>query len=59
MFNEKHKRAGIVTNQPGTYDRDRPHASTVVCDLEECRAKAIRYVAGVTNETAVYVADKR
>lgn len=59
MFIEKHARAGIVTNQPGAYDRDRPHASTIVCEREECQAKAIRWVAGTTNETAVYVPDKR
>lgn len=47
-----HKRKGIVTNQPGEYDRARPHASVSVCDRDVCIAKAIRYVAAQTNETA-------
>lgn len=58
MFTEKHKRTGIVTNQPDGYDRDRPHAATVVCARPECQEKAIRWVAGQTNETAVYVPDR-
>jgi hypothetical protein len=58
MFSERHTRTGIVTNQPGAYDKSRPHASTVVCDRPECQARAIRWVAGMTNETAVYVPDE-
>jgi len=58
MHNEKHRRTGVVTNQPGGWDRDRPHASTIVCEREECQRSAKRWVAGETNETAVYVPDK-
>jgi hypothetical protein len=59
-FNEKHRRSGIVTNQPGAgpYDHGRPHASTIVCDRPECRKRAIQWVAAATNETAVYVPDR-
>lgn len=52
-----HARRGIVTNQPGTYDRTRPHASTTVCDRPECIAAAISWVAGKTNETAIHIRD--
>lgn len=57
FFNERHKRTGLVTNQPGGYDRDRPHASTVVCEREECQRKARFWVQGTTGEAAVYVPD--
>lgn len=53
----RHKRRGIVTNQPSGYDLNRAHASTTVCGRDECVADAIRWVAGTTNETAVYVSD--
>lgn len=56
-FTERHARKGIMTNQPGTYDKDRPHASTVVCDRDECQERARFWVSGTTNEPAVYVPD--
>lgn len=52
-----HKRKGRVTNQAYGYDKNRPHASVVVCDRPDCIAKAKSWVAGRTNETAHYVAD--
>ena len=60
MFSEKHRRTGIVTNQPnrGPIDMSRPHAATIVCGREECQRKAIQWVARTTNETAVYVPDE-
>jgi hypothetical protein len=59
QFNEKHQRTGIVTNQPTGYDRDRPHASTTVCERPECQQKAHFWVQGITGETAVYVPDRK
>jgi len=56
-FNERHARTGIMTNQPGGYDRDRPHAATTVCHRTECQDKARFWVQGVTGETATYVPD--
>jgi hypothetical protein len=58
-FSERRGRTGLVTNQPPgrPIDWDRAHASTIVCDREECQAKAKQYVAAFTNETAVYYAD--
>lgn len=53
----RHKRTGIVTNQPGTYDRNRAHAAVIVCDRDECITKAKKWAAGETNETAYYVPD--
>jgi hypothetical protein len=58
VFNEKHARKGIMTNQPGGYDPDRAHAAASVCDRDECQKKARFWVQGVTGETAVYVPDK-
>ena len=57
-FNERHARTGIMTNQPGTYDRDRPHASTVVCERDACQQRARHWVQGTTGEPATYVRDK-
>jgi hypothetical protein len=48
----RHKRSGIVTNQPNGYDPTLPHASTTTCDRDGCIQKAIRWVAGETNMTA-------
>lgn len=53
-----HNRTGIVTNQPDGYDSTRSHCSVTICDRPECLAKAIKYVAGNTNETAVYSSDE-
>ena len=53
----RHARKGIVTNQATGYDDARPHAATVVCDRAECIRDAQLWVAGLTNETAVYVSD--
>lgn len=55
--NEKHAATGYMVNESqadGTYNRDLPHASTWVCDREECRTRAQRWVAAMTNERAVY-----
>lgn len=55
-FNERHKPAGCMTNQPGRpIDWDRPHASTHVCGLDECQEKARFWVQGITGEAAVFV----
>lgn len=59
MFREKHKRAGLMTNQPRGYRADRPHAATIVCERDECQDKARFYVQGVTGEPAVYVPDRK
>jgi hypothetical protein len=53
----KHIRTGIVTNQPGEYDPNRPHASVTCCNRGVCRDKAKRWVAGQTNETAYFIPD--
>lgn len=53
-FNERHKPTGIMTNQPDGADRDRPLASTVVCDRDDCRKRAQQWVAAATNEPASY-----
>jgi hypothetical protein len=50
-------RAGIVTNQPGRYDKTRPHASVAVCGDPKCRARGMAWVEHVTKEPAVYVSD--
>jgi hypothetical protein len=51
-------RAGIVTNQPSEYDKDRPHASVAVCGDTTCRARALAWVWQNTREQGVYVSDK-
>jgi len=51
------QRAGIVTNQPGEYDRKRSHCSVSVCPDPTCRARSMAYVHKVTGEPAVYVSD--
>lgn len=55
-FTEKHKATGTICNasQRDTYSNDRAHASTVVCDREECRAKANAWIGAMTNEQGVY-----
>lgn len=55
-FTEKHVPTGTMCNasQRDVYSAGRPHASTVVCDRPECRAKAIRWVGAETNEQGVY-----
>jgi len=58
-MNEKHKRTGIMTNQPDGYDKNRPIAATDVCWREQCQRKARFWVQGVTGETAVYVPDPK
>jgi hypothetical protein len=50
-------RAGIVTNQPGRYDKGRPHASVAVCGSPTCRARGLAWVRQVTGEPGVYVSD--
>ena len=57
MSNKKcnHKnQTGYVTNQPDGYDPNRSHASTTVCDREECRENATRWVEQETGESGVY-----
>jgi hypothetical protein len=51
------RRAGIVTNQPDGYDPNRAHASRTVCGRQECIDAAKSYVAGFTNEHAVFIPD--
>jgi hypothetical protein len=58
-FNERHAPTGRITNQPDGFDRDRPHASTSVCDREECQQKARFWVQGTTGEAGVYVPFRR
>ncbi len=53
----RHARRGYVTNQPGTYDKDRPHALTSVCDRDACIQDAIEWVKAFTREAAVHVID--
>lgn len=54
-----HKRAGIVSNQDRrSFDTKRTLSSVGVCAAPACIAKAIRYVAGQTNETATYQPDE-
>ncbi len=54
--NEKHAAVGYMVNrsQADGYDRDKPHASTWVCDRPECRQRAQQWVAATTNEEAVF-----
>lgn len=53
-----HDRTGLVSNQDlGAYDKSRPLVSVATCDRPECLAKAKKYVAGNSNETAVYYDD--
>jgi hypothetical protein len=58
-FNERHRRAGLMTNQPPhlPMNWDQPHASTIVCDRPECQKKARFWVQGTTGEAATYYAD--
>ena len=60
-FNERHKRTGLVSNQPRgePIDWDRPHASTIVCDRPTCQLAARQWVAAYTNEPAVYYPDRK
>lgn len=51
------ERAGIVTNQPGKYDRTRAHAAVSVCGRPECRARGMAWVQHVTKEQPVYISD--
>lgn len=54
----RHHRAGIVSNQDlKHYDQARALSSVSVCDRPECIAKAIKHVAGNSNETAAYYPD--
>lgn len=50
-------RAGIVTNQPGGYDRNRAHAAVTVCGDPSCRARAFAWVWEKTKEPGVYISD--
>lgn len=50
-------RAGIVTNQPDGYDRERAHASVAVCGDPTCRARALAWVRAKTGEPGVYISD--
>jgi len=52
-----HPRAGIVTNQPNGYDRNRAHASIAICGQPECRAKALAWVWKTTKEQGHYISD--
>lgn len=61
-FTERHARKGLMTNMSQAadgYRRDLPHASTIVCEREECQAAARFWVQGVTGEGAVYIPDAR
>ena len=53
----KHARKGVVTNQPDEYDQERPHASTAVCDREECIEDAKAWVWAITREAATHLRD--
>lgn len=55
----RHERKGLVTNQDPDqpYDPTEPYAAVSVCSREECKAKAIKKVAGSTNRTAAYYDD--
>lgn len=53
----RHKREGIVTNQPEEYDARRAHASRQCCSRPSCVDAAISWVAGRTNETAYWIPD--
>jgi len=50
-------RAGIVTNQPHGYDRDRAHASAAICGDPSCRARALAWVWKLTKEQGQYISD--
>lgn len=55
-----HNRTGLVSNQSryDEWDKTRSGISVAVCANEKCIAKAIKYVAGSTNETATYEPDE-
>lgn len=50
-------RAGIVTNQPDGYDRNRAHAAVTVCGDPSCRARALAWVWEMTKEQGHYISD--
>lgn len=50
-------RAGIVTNQPDGYDRNRAHAAVSVCGDPSCRARALAWVWKMTKEQGHYISD--
>ncbi|AYN57679.1 hypothetical protein PBI_KEPLER_31 [Arthrobacter phage Kepler] len=50
-------RAGIVTNQPDGYDRNRSHAAIAVCGDPSCRARALGWVYRASGEHGTYVSD--
>lgn len=60
-FTEKHRNlVGYISNQNlDEFNKDRSLVSVSVCPREECQTKARQYVAGSTNETAVFYPYKR
>lgn len=52
-----HERAGIVTNQPDGYDKNRAHASVSVCGQPTCRARGLAWVWDKTHEQGTYISD--
>ena len=58
-FECNHPRAGIVTNQPDGYDRNRAHASIAICGDPSCRAGALAWVWNMTHEQGQYISDSQ
>jgi len=54
---ENKSRAGIVTNQPEGYDKNRAHAAITVCGDPSCRARGMAWVWKRTGEHGTYVSD--
>ena len=55
----RHSRTGLVSNQDRrAFDTKRSLSSVSTCAAETCIAKAQKYVAGNTNETATYQPDE-
>lgn len=53
----RHKRKGIVTNQPNGIEWAKPHAARDTCDRPDCIVATGRWVSGITGMTAYYRAD--
>lgn len=50
-------RAGIVTNQPGTYDPERSHYAVSVCGSNGCRMIALGDTLLATGDPGHYIPD--
>ena len=54
----RHTRRGIVTNQLGPFDPNRPHAAASCCARIDCIRATGQWVSGKTGETAYWIPDR-